>query len=638
MLKAMRESFQHMKWILLLIVAAFILLVFVDWGGAGRAGDVTGVAYAAKVNGETITVGEFQRALYMLDRQYEEVYGQRLTDEDREAMGLHRQVLQNLVNQKLLLQAARRMSLSAAPDEIRNQIRQIPVLNPDGEFVGTELYERYVRTALNYNSAAAFEAELAEDLVLMKIESALRNSVVIPDRMVEEEFRRRNESASIRYVLLPAQDQMADVRVSPEEVSDHYRQNASRYTHPAQRRVQYLQVNTDALRSSISITDQEVRQEYQANAAAEERVRAQHVLISIPPGSGPEQEDEALRTAEQVVQRARAGEDFGDLAREFSDDPGSAGEGGDLGEFGRGRMVPEFEEASFSQPIGQVGDPVRTSYGYHVILVNERKTRTPAEAEREIRERLLDRKLSQESTERLRAAQARLPQTGVTPEQMQQLQSDVLQYNDTGWFGQNDPVPGLGRVPELNAWAFSADIRSVGNVIDNRFLDGPILPYVVGSRDAGITPLAEIRNRVEEDLRRQRGREAAAESLRQLQTGSLESVAGEKGLAVNSVTVRPGTPVEGITGNTAALAQAVFDQREGQLGGPVIVDAGAVMFEITEVTRFDQGQFDAEKHGLREDLRQQEVRKLRAALLDKLRQEAKIQINQDMLPGPQRSL
>jgi peptidyl-prolyl cis-trans isomerase D len=638
MLKAMRESFQHLKWILLLIIAAFILLVFVDWGGAGRAGEVTGVAYAAKVNGETITIAEFQRALFLLDRQYEEVYGQRLTDEDREAMGLHRQVLQNLVNQKLLLQAARRMSLSAGPDEIRNQIRQIGVLNPDGQFVGTELYERYVKTALNYQSAAAFEADLAEDLVLTKIESALRNSIVIPDRLVEEEFRRRNESASIRYVLMPAQAQMVNVRVSPEEVSDFYRENASRYTHPAQRRVQYLQVDTDALRSAITITDQEVSQQYQATAAAQEVVRVQHVLIAVPPGSGVEQEDEARRTAQQVVQRARAGEDFGELAREFSDDPGSAGDGGDLGEFSRGRMVPEFEEASFGQPIGQVGDPVRTSYGYHVIRVNERKTRSLEEAGREIREELLQRKLSQESIDRLRAAQARLPQTGATAEQMQQLQSEVLRYNDTGWFGQHDPVPGLGRVPELSAWAFSADLRSVGTVIDNRFLDGPILPYLVGSRDGGITPLAEIRNRVEEDLRRQKGRELAADSLRQAGATSLDRLAEERGLAVGVASVRPNVPVEGITGNTAALAEAVFDEAEGRLGGPVIVDAGAVMFEVTEVTRFDPAQFEAEKQMLREDLREQEVRKLRAALLDKLRQEAKIQINQDLLPGPRQPL
>ncbi len=253
MLKAMRDSFQHLKWILLLIVFAFILLVFVDWGGAGRTGGgaVSGVGYAAKVNGETITLEDFQRALVMLERQYEQAYGQRLTEQDREAMGLQRQVLQGLVNQKLLLQSARQMNLAATPEEIRQEILALPVLNPNGQFVGAELYERYVKSALNYTSASAFEDDLAEDITLSKMESAIQSSVILPEKLVEDEFRRRNESASIRYVLVPVDTMLSQVQVTPEEVEQHYRSNASNYTHPAQRRVKYLQVDTEALRSEV---------------------------------------------------------------------------------------------------------------------------------------------------------------------------------------------------------------------------------------------------------------------------------------------------------------------------------------------------------------------------------------------------
>lgn len=638
MLKAMRDSFQHLKWILLLIVFAFILLVFVDWGGAGRAGAVTGVGYAAKVNGETITIEEFQRSLVMLEQQYEQVYGQRLSQQDREAMGLQRQVLQSLVNQKLLLQAAHEMNLTATPEEIRHEILSMPVLSPNGQFVGQELYERYVKAALNYQSAAAFEADLAEDITLSKIENALQSSVVLPDKLIEQEYRRRNELATIRYVLLPAQTLMTQVEVEPDGIDQYYRSNASDYTHPAQRRVKYLQVDVEALRPSIQVTEEELREAYEQESAGNEVARAQHILISIPQTATPDDVTAALEKAQDIAARARAGEDFAALAREFSDDPGSASRGGDLGEFGRGRMVPEFEEAVFSQPIGQVGDPVRTQFGYHVIKVNERRTKTFEELRSELREQVLSKKVQQEALDQLRSVEARLPKEGVTEEQMRAMQNEFLRYNETGWFGQSDPITGLGRLPQLNSWAFSADVRDIGPVIESQFLTGPILPHLVGTREAGITPLAEIRNRVQDDLRREKARGLAAEQLEAAKGSSLDQIAEAKGLEVKEATVRPTAPVTGLTGRTAELTRAVFETDEGAFGGPVEVGEGAVVFEVTEITRFDRAAFEAEKATLAQDLRLQESRKLRAALLDKMRQAAEISINQDMLPQSQRSL
>ena len=638
MLKAMRDSFQHLKWILLLIVFAFILLVFVDWGGAGRAGAVTGVGYAAKVNGETITIEEFQRSLVLLEQQYEQVYGQRLSPQDRDAMGLQRQVLQNLVNQKLLLQAARHMNLSATPGEIRQEILSMPVLSPNGEFVGQELYERYVKAALNYQSASAFEADLAEDITLSKMESTLQSSVVLPEKLVEQEYRRRNESATIRYVLLPAQNLVNEVETNPEEVDQYYRSNASDYTHPAQRRVKYLQVDTEALRSEVDVTEEELRQAYQQSAGEHEVARAQHILIAVPQGASEAEAAEALEKAREVAERARGGEDFAVLAQELSDDPGSAARGGDLGEFERGQMVPEFEQAVFSQPIGEIGDPVRTQFGYHVIRVNERRTKSFEELRPELREQVLGEKLQQEALDRLRTIEARLPAEGVTEEQMRGMENDVVRYNQTGWFGQNDPISGLGRVPQLNSWAFSAEVRDLGPVIESQFLTGPILPHLSGVREAGITPLAENRNRVQDDLRREKARQLAAERLQDAGGDSLQEIADSRGLEVTEATVKPNTPVSGLTGQTSDLTRAVFETDEGSMGGPVTIGQGAVVFEVTEVTRFDREAFEAEKATLAQDLRLQESRKLRAALLDKARQTAEIEINQDVLPQAQQSL
>src|ERR1700686_3461088 len=180
MLKLMRDSFQHLKWILVAIVAVFILFIFVDWGagGAGSGGPVDQRAYAARVNGETISYREFDRALYYTEKNYEQMYRQPLSPDMIAQMGLPKQVLDSLVDQHLLLQQAKRLHISASPEEIRQKILEIPTLNPDGKFVGQELYTRYVTGMMGFQSPAEFEEELARDIIMTKMESSLQTSVV----------------------------------------------------------------------------------------------------------------------------------------------------------------------------------------------------------------------------------------------------------------------------------------------------------------------------------------------------------------------------------------------------------------------------------------------------------------------------
>src|SRR5437763_7979564 len=157
MLKLMRDNFQQLKWALLAVVAAFIVgFVYVDMGlGGPRQGKEQDTrSYAARVNGETISFREYDRALYYTEKNYEQMYRQSLTQEMIQSMGLPKQVLDSLVDQKLLLQEARRLHLGATPAEVREKILQIPTLNPDGKFVGDELYTRYVTTSLGYPSPA----------------------------------------------------------------------------------------------------------------------------------------------------------------------------------------------------------------------------------------------------------------------------------------------------------------------------------------------------------------------------------------------------------------------------------------------------------------------------------------------------
>src|SRR5512140_863469 len=234
MLKVMRSGFQHLKWILIFIVFLFVLFIFVDWGAGGAGGQKSGDrGYIARVNGDTIPVSAYERSLYFAEKNYEQMYNQPLTPELREALGLPQQVVTSLIDQQLMLQQAKKLDLDATPEEVRKRILEIPVLNPDGKFVGQDLYERYVRS-IGFGSASEFEAEITREVTLSKLESAMQNSIVIPPQLAEAEYRRRSESAKIQYFVYPVERAMATTSVTPAEVQQYYQTNIAKYAHPEQ--------------------------------------------------------------------------------------------------------------------------------------------------------------------------------------------------------------------------------------------------------------------------------------------------------------------------------------------------------------------------------------------------------------------
>ena len=183
MLKSMRDSFHKLKWILLAVVVAFVFgFVFLDMGLSGAMGNNPNDnrVYAARVNGETITYNDYFRALKNYEDMYRQMYGQQWTPQMAQQMGLPRQVLNSLVDRTLMVQEAERLNLGASPEEVRRKLLTMPTFMQDGKFVGMELYNRYVTGPLGYASAADFEADLARDITVGKIESALSSSISRP--------------------------------------------------------------------------------------------------------------------------------------------------------------------------------------------------------------------------------------------------------------------------------------------------------------------------------------------------------------------------------------------------------------------------------------------------------------------------
>jgi peptidyl-prolyl cis-trans isomerase D len=647
MLKLMRDSFKHLKWILLAVVAAFIFgFVFIDMGLGGAFGgnQPADTAYAARVNGETITVNDYYRALRRYEDMYKQMYGGNFTPEMSAMMGLPRQVVDTLIEHRLLIQEGRRMDLAATPEEIRRKLLEIPIFSENGKFIGMEMYTNYVTGPLGYASTAEFEEDLAREIALQKIDSALMSSVSVSPKAAEEEYRRSNENAKIRYVLMPASQQLASVTVTPAEVDAYYKANQTKYTHGEQRTIRYLLGDYAKLRQQLNPSEADLRRRYEASKEEyriPESARVFHILVKVEETASPAEDAAAKAKAESLVAQLRAGADFATLARANSGDPSSAGNGGDMGYVEKGVTVPEFEQAIFSIPYNTISDPIRTKdFGYHIVKVTDRRPPgiRPFEEVRAMLAARAGNDIAQEqaTNELNRLAAIFRDNKPKSVEAFVAYQNDKATANDSGWFQKKDVIPGIGNHPPLADWAFSAKEGDVSPVIGTP--RGPAIAYLVSTRPAGTSALAEIRQKVEEDARQAKAIEAARARLAQLAAGatSIDAIAAAAGQTAREANISRTGAVAGINGDITPLVDAALAANIGEIKGPLAVRDGAVVMQVLEQKKVTPQEIAQNRATLIDTLRSQHARNLRQALLKRLRAASKIEVNEQLV-NPQQT-
>jgi peptidyl-prolyl cis-trans isomerase D len=391
-----------------------------------------------------------------------------------------------------------------------------------GRFVGQEGYENL--TQRQYGGPAAFEGLLREDLLRNKLFDVMEKSIHVTEQEVEQAYREDVERAAIRYLLLPAGRFGDEVVADSESLTSHYQENRDRYALPEQRVIDYLLVDRGVLRTRMEIPQDELRAYYDANQdefRREEEIQARHILLR----TGEERSvEEAQAEMEQVKARVEGGEDFAAVAQEVSEDPGSGSQGGDLGYFGRGRMVPEFEQAAFAAETGELVGPVVSPFGVHLIEVTDRRAEGMTsfeEARESIRNRLASDSLEDRATERARELLAELEDVseGGLRARMEALAEadDVVRFETSAPFGANAMVPGLGRSPELDAMLAEMGEGDLGDGVATT-PRGPAIVRLVELQEPRVPELSEVedqvRREVEADLRQERAA-ARLEEIRQ---------------------------------------------------------------------------------------------------------------------------
>lgn len=637
MLKVLRDNLKYLSWILWVVILIFIAFVFVDFGGGLSRG--TGArASAATVGSDKISYAEFERQYRQLEGQYRQAFGENFTPEIAKQLRLPLQALDRLVDQRLLLNEATERGLEASDAEVREAIFEIPGMKDSGGgFVGEETYKRFVRA--NGYTVRDFEESMRRQIVLTKLNAIFSSSLVVSDADVERAYRAQAERAAVRYLVLPSSGFQAQATLSPAEVASYFERHGDDFRLPPQRVVNYLLVDTVRTRAKMTIEKADLEGYYNSHLdefKQEEQVHARHILLKVD----DTRTDEAARSAlEGARKRVEAGEDFAKIAGELSDDPGSKTRGGDLGFFGRGRMIKEFEEAAFGAPAGSLVGPIKTSFGYHLIQVLEKRPagqRPFAEAEPQVRARLAAERAEAQAQAKANELAAKIAAEKLASEaQLKALaDNDTVMFITTPPFGVDEVVAGIGRGTPFSSAAFALETGKTSTPI--KIARGFAILQLVSESPARMPTLAEVESKVRPAALRAKAGELALARLNQargaLASGkTLADVAKELGVEVKESGEfgREGT-IEGL-GDARPVIAAALAGKVGDVGTPLLTDQGAVLFEITARKGFDAAAFAAERLQTRQTLERNEVNRLLGSIIEQRKREAKVQYDKPLL-------
>ncbi len=367
------------------VIVALILIPFVLWG----IGDYfTGNADSsvAVVNDTKISEQEFRMAYYRQEQRMKEMLGENF-DASMFEDQMRKNVLDGLIEQELLVQTSSEAGMRISPEQLAMVIQNIEAFQNNGTFDrGT--YESTLK--MQGQSTGYFESQVRRSLLTQQLYSGVVDSAIVTDYAVNQLLKLENQEREIGYFEIPAAKFISEVEVSDEQIAENYNQNLDNYITPEKVDVQYLELSVGQLREQISVSEEELQSAYdeqKEGMATPEQRRASHILIEVPYGASDEEKAEAEKEANEVLALLKDGGNFAELAKQHSDDPGSAEQGGDLGLFSKGDMVEEFDAKVFSMNEGEMSDLVATEFGYHIIRLDEIK-RSEIPAFDEVREEL----------------------------------------------------------------------------------------------------------------------------------------------------------------------------------------------------------------------------------------------------------
>jgi peptidyl-prolyl cis-trans isomerase D len=628
---------------LLVLICASMAITLIPGGiGSSLGIGAPPAGVLATIGDETVTVPEVQKTARDMIRQQFPRGG-----EQANALlpYFESQAAEQLINEKTLVAEARRLGLHASDDEVRDELQHGQfgsVFFPDGKFIGQEDYENLLQQ--HDLTVPQFEAEVKESILTRNLRALVSSSAFVGDGEVRDEFNRRDTKVKFEYAVVTQADILKGLHPTDEELKAFYERNKATYNNsiPEKRQIKYVVVDSAKMGAAATVTDQDLQAYYDQHRdeyRVPEQVKVSHILIKTPlPASGAKEDEKAVADArakaEDVLKQVKAGGDFAKLAEKYSDDPGSAKSGGELGWIGRGRTVPEFEKAAFSLGKGQTSDLVKSSYGFHIIHVEDKQDahlKTLAEVKGEIAEKVKQQKtahatevaantlLSQARTDGLDKAAAAKGQPAITTE----------------FFGRTDSLPGLAANPQFMDAVFNGTEKAPPDVV--QIPQGYVVFQLLAIKPPATPTFEEIRSKVEAQFKNERAGFLLHQKTQELSDRAkaahdLKKAAKDLGATVKtSDLVAPDGQVPDIGSMTNA--SAVFSLNPGEISGPITAGGNGVVAQLLEKQAPTDQEYAEKKDQVRQSLLEAKQNDLFGLFVTNLRAEMqktkRLKINQD---------
>src|ERR1035441_10026630 len=370
MLQSISDKLKSQRWLMTGLLG-LLALIFAAWGAYGIVNvSFSPQDYGLKVNGERVSTETLNRAWQERQAQYAQALNG-ATFPPAQTRMLQQQLLNEYVRETLLRQRAQASGYRASDAQVLAAYQSEPGFQVDGKFSALAAKTMLAQIGL---TPETYEAERRQALQISQLTEGIQLSDFLTAAQLNRIYALENEQREVRYALLPAERYAAAAKIDDAQIKAWYDAHPGDYMSPESVRLQYAQLSLDAIAGQITVKDEDLQAYYDKNKSRyseNEKRHAHHILISIGDAKDASADAAALAKAQRVLAELKAGKDFGELARKYSGDPGSATQGGDLGWAEQSAYVGAFAAALFKMQPGLTSDPVKTQFGYHIIKLDE---------------------------------------------------------------------------------------------------------------------------------------------------------------------------------------------------------------------------------------------------------------------------
>ena len=436
--------------IILSFVIGYTMLTAPSDQGSNQNRDI-----AARVNGDEISYDTFQSGYSNLYNLYQNIYQGNFDAKLEKQLNLPKQALQQLIEESLLIQQANQLNLEVTQQELIDSIAQYSAFQVDGKFSR----DRYIEV-LNYQrmNPEQFEATQQRQLLTQKVRAELQQGANVSDTELKAAFHQENDKVNLNYVWLTPELVESKVKVTADGLKAFFEQNSEQFRVPEKVSLRYLQFDPARYENQIgTFTDESLQRYYRRNLDLfdiKEQVKAAHILLRVPQDADAETIQKRNDLANELLKQLQEGADFSQLAKTHSDDKSNAAQGGELGTFGRGVMVSEFEAAAFALRPGQLSEVFQTPFGFHIIKVEEYiepGVKPLVDAITEVKAGLTLEKSRQLAYEKAMDAYNINRKTGDLDAA---ATTNDLGIKETGFFAANTAIDGIGNIAAISQAAF----------------------------------------------------------------------------------------------------------------------------------------------------------------------------------------